>query len=110
MSKKKATRQRRSFTTAQKAEILRRHLSEKVPVSQLCEEHNLQPSVFYNWQRQAFLHLESALGAGSGKPDLASRRLHSEVETLRERLKKKDEVIAEVAAEMVNLKKELGEL
>ena len=47
MPKKK----RRSFTAEQKAAILRRHHIDKVPVSQLCEEAGLQPSVFYYWQK-----------------------------------------------------------
>ena len=38
---------RRSFTHEQKATLLARHYVEKVPVSQLCEENDLQPSVFY---------------------------------------------------------------
>lgn len=42
MSKK---RSRRHFTTEQKVEILRRHMVDKVPVSDLCNELGLQPSV-----------------------------------------------------------------
>ena len=49
MAKKKRTR--RQFTAEQKAAILRRHLMDKVPVSDLCAEYKLQPSVFYGWQR-----------------------------------------------------------
>jgi transposase-like protein len=36
---------RRKFTTDQKVAILRRHLVDKVPVSDLCEEYKIQPSV-----------------------------------------------------------------
>lgn len=46
------TRKRRHFAPEDKAAILRRHLSDKVPVSDLCDEYSLQPSVFYQWQRQ----------------------------------------------------------
>jgi len=44
-------RTRRHFTPDEKAAILRRHLADKVPVSDLCDEYHLQPSVFYLWQR-----------------------------------------------------------
>jgi transposase-like protein len=37
-------RSRRSSTSEQKAAILRRHLTDKVPVSDLCDEYNLQPA------------------------------------------------------------------
>jgi transposase-like protein len=40
---------RRKYTTEQKVAILRRHLVDKVPISQLCEEYKLQPSVLYQW-------------------------------------------------------------
>jgi len=36
-------RQRQNFSGAEKMAILREHLIEKVPVSEVCEEHGLQP-------------------------------------------------------------------
>jgi transposase len=53
-------RSRRHFTTEQKVAILKRHMVDKVPVSDLCDEENLQPSVFYTWQRQALENLAGA--------------------------------------------------
>jgi len=44
------TRKRRYYTSGEKAAILKRHLVEKVPVSDLCDELGLNPSVFYGWQ------------------------------------------------------------
>jgi transposase len=38
---------RRHFTAEQKGEILRRHLGDKVPVSDLCDEYGIQPSLLY---------------------------------------------------------------
>ena len=45
---------RRQFTPEEKATILRRHLADRVPVSDLCDEYHIQPTLFYLWQRQAF--------------------------------------------------------
>jgi len=39
-------RQRRHFTGAEKMAILRRHMVDKVAVSQLCEEHGIHPTHF----------------------------------------------------------------
>lgn len=109
MSKTKSVR--RSFTLEQKAAILRRHLVDKVSVVDLCEEHSLQPSVFYGWQKAMLLNLEASLAqSGQKQRDSTQARLERENEQLRAKLARKDEVIAEVAAEMVSLKKELGEL
>lgn len=51
-------RQRRQHTAEQKVAILRRHLVDKVPVSDLCNEYKLQPSVFYQWLKQAMENLD----------------------------------------------------
>jgi transposase len=44
----------------EKVAILRRHLLEKVPVSDLCEELALRPTVFYRWQKEFFENGASA--------------------------------------------------
>ena len=106
MSKSK----RRQWTTEQKVAILRRQFVDKVPVSQLCGELGLQPSVFYQWQRQVFDNLAGALttpappGPSRREKELVVKNAHLEA-----RLAKKDGVIAEISAEYVQLKKELGE-
>ena len=43
-----------NYTPAEKVTILRRHLIDRVPVSDLCDEYQLQPTLFYEWQRQFF--------------------------------------------------------
>jgi transposase-like protein len=45
---------RKNYSPTEKVAILRRHLIEKVPVSDLCDEHQLQPTQFYAWQKQFF--------------------------------------------------------
>ena len=40
------TKQRNHFTPEEKVPILRRHLLDKVPVSTVCEEAGIQPSLF----------------------------------------------------------------
>jgi transposase len=97
---------RRTFTAEQKAALLRRHHVEKVPVSQICTENDLQPSLFYHWQRQLFANAVSALQPATAP---RSRELEAKVEALEQRVAKKDEVIAWVTAEHVKLKKTLGE-
>lgn len=47
-------KERKHYTAEEKVAILRRHLLDKVPVSDLCEEHGLQPSLFYCWPKELF--------------------------------------------------------
>lgn len=46
--------ERRHFSGEDKVKILRLHLIEGKPVSALCEEHKINPSLFYQWQRTFF--------------------------------------------------------
>ena len=46
--------QRRHFSPEQKVALLRLHLLEKKPISDLCEEHQLSVNLFYLWQKQFF--------------------------------------------------------
>jgi transposase len=109
MSSTKKTR--RHYTTEQKVAILKRHMIDKVPVSDLCNELELQPSVFYQWQRQVFENLAGAFGTPAAENGASKREkeLAARAKELEAKLAKKDNVIAEISAEYVQLKKELGE-
>mgnify|MGYP003597323322 CR=1 FL=1 len=101
---------RRHHTPDQKMTLLRRHHLEKVPVSEICEDAELQPSVFYGWQHHLFDHgslafSESRKQAGPSR----EQELQAEVERLKARLARKDEVIAEITEELVLTKKAAGE-
>ena len=100
-------RKRRHFSPDEKATILRRHLSDKVPVSDLCEEYKIQPSLFYRWQRQLLAHAAKALEPQRGL-NRREKKIESKVEALETRLRRKDNVIAEISEEFVKVKKELG--
>jgi len=52
------SRVRKNYTPEEKVAILKRHLVEKVPVSDLCDELGLNPTVFYGWQKQFFCEEE----------------------------------------------------
>jgi transposase-like protein len=45
---------RRQFSPQQKIAILRQHLLEAVPISTLCDQHQINPTLFYRWQKELF--------------------------------------------------------
>jgi transposase len=100
-------RQRRRFNPEEKLKILRLHLLEQRPVSELCEEHNIQPTLFYQWQKNFFENGTAALQPRP-HPRSWSKEKHT-IAALQAKLRQKDEVLAAVVEEMVHLKKELGE-
>jgi transposase-like protein len=98
---------RRQFSPEQKIKILRQHLLEKTPISEVCEQHQITPTQFYQWQKTLFENGPAAFARPAG------RRPHNAAEArvakLEDKLKRKDEVIAEIMAEYIVLKKNLGE-
>ena len=45
---------RKRIMAEQKVAIVRRHLVENVPVSDLCDELGVHPNQYYGWQKQFF--------------------------------------------------------
>ena len=56
---------RRHFSGPERVAILKRHLVEKTPVSDLCDELGIGPSQFYRWQSELMeehIQLKKELG------------------------------------------------
>jgi transposase len=100
---------RRQYTAQEKMSILRRHLVDGIPVSDLCDELGLQPTVFYRWQKTLFEDGASLFDnhRSNGRQKQAEER---KIQALEAKLRRKDEVLSELMEEHVALKKSLGEL
>jgi len=101
---------RKFLTPEQKVTILREHLIEKVPVSQVCDKNVVSIVNFYNWQKQFF---ENGAAAFERKLNSANVKRQEDanlakIEVLETRLQQKNEVIAELLQEHVQLKKANG--
>ena len=103
------TTPRRLFTPEQKIAVLRRHLLEQVAVSQVCDELGIAPSLFYLWQRELFENGQLVFER-NGRPAHKTEAVKDQkIEALQAKLRRKDEVLAELMEEHVALKKSLGE-
>src|SRR5271167_3174356 len=102
-------KRRKHYTPEEKVAILRRHLVEGVPISDLCDESGLQPTVFYRWQKEFFENGAAAFQAKK-RPAREVEEKQKRIEFLEKKVQTKDEVLAELMAEHVALKKSLGEL
>lgn len=100
-------KQRKRYTAEEKVAILRRRLLENVAVSDLCEELGLQPTVFYRWQKEFFENGAAAFEQKGGRNHQAEQE---RIEYLQKKIQTKDEVLAELMAEHIALKKSFGEL
>jgi len=100
-------KQRKQYATEEKVGILRRHLLEREPISKLCDEVGLQPTAFYRWQKEFFENGASAFEQKARPKHSAEQQ---RIAYLEKKIQTKDEVLAELMAEHIALKKTLGEL
>ncbi len=99
-------RKQKQYRAVQKVAIIREHLLEKKPVSDICDKYGIHPSVYYRWQKQFFEGGDKAFAAP--KQDKVFSQLKQEVNWLESKLTRKDEVIGELMEEYVTLKKSVG--
>jgi transposase len=98
---------RKQYSAQEKVAILREHLLEGKPISEVCQRHQLQPTVFYGWQKTFF---ENGAAAFERKNKRAEEGKDRQIAALQTKLANKNEVIAELMEENVRSKKANGEL
>ena len=99
--------ERRHLSPQEKVAALKRHLLESVPVSEVCDQLGIAPTLFYRWQKEFF---ENGAAAFQTKGRADHQGEQERIEFLEKKIQRKDEVLAELMAEHIALKKELGEL
>jgi len=104
------TRQRRHFSPEQKVALLREHLVDKVPVSDICERIGIAVNLFYLWQKTFFENGQAAFTVGDKRRKTATDAKDQQFADLQAKLQRKHEVLSELMEEHVRLKKALGEL
>ncbi len=105
--RERVRKERKNYTAEEKVAILKRHLVDKEPISSLCDELALQPTVFYRWQKEFF---ENGAAAFQAKARPNHQVEQERIDYLEKKIQTKDEVLAELMAEHVALKKSIGEI
>jgi transposase len=90
--------------------ILREHLIEGVPISEVCDKHGVQPTLFYAWQKKLFEEGAAVFEQPRAKSPRQQASEQRRIAFLEAKLRNKDEVMAELLGEHVALKKSLGEI
>jgi transposase-like protein len=101
----RSMRARKRYTADEKVEILREVLEDGKTMSSVASEHSVHPNMVLNWRKQLF---ESALETFQVKrPDVSGKAAERRAKELGDELVRKDKVIAELAQEVLELKKTL---
>jgi transposase-like protein len=94
---------RKSYTAEEKVKILREVLEDGKSISQVADKYGLHPNNIFNWRKQLF---EGGLQTFRIKrTDISSKADDRKITALEDKIKQKDEVIAELAEELLGLKK-----
>jgi transposase len=100
---------RRHFTDHEKVAVVKRHLVDKVPVSDLCDEFDIYPNQFYDWLKRFFENGHLAFANGRKAKAVEDANVEK-IQKLEAKLQRKNEVMAELMEAHTQLKKDLGEL
>lgn len=100
-------KKRNKYLPEQKVQIIKKHLVDKVPLSDLCDQYGFHPTVFHRWLKAFF---ENGSKAFETKRDSEKARLEKKVAGLEAKILKKNDVLSELMEEHVSLKKSLGEI
>jgi len=99
MSKKK----RKRYKPEEKFKIIKEGVTKTRSVSEICEEYGIHPNQFYKWQKEFF---DSALDGFREKSQGRTRAAESREKEIQEKeIRRMKDVIAELASENIELKK-----
>jgi transposase len=98
------SKSRNNYNAEKKVEILREHLENQVPISELSRRYKMHPNMIHKWKKQLF---EGALDTFSGKQKNNLSQQNHKSSILEEKLKDRDSLIAEIMSDNIRLKKKL---
>jgi transposase-like protein len=96
--------ERRYISAEKKVEILRETLDNRMAISDAAEKYGVHPNMITKWKKQLF---EGALGTFTRTSDKNQKRLGDRIDRLELTLQKRDRLVAELASENIDLKKNL---
>jgi transposase len=99
--------ERRHFSPQEKIAILKRHLLEGTPVSTICDQLGIAPTLFYRWQKELFENGHSIFENGRKAKAVEDANVEK-IQKLEAKLQRKNEVMAELMEAHTLLKKILG--
>ena len=94
---------RKRYTSEEKIKILREVLEDGKSISSVAEAYGVHPNQIMNWRKQLFEGGEQVFQIK--RSDISEKAMEKQAKTLEEKLRHKDNVIAELAQELLELKK-----
>lgn len=103
-------RERKHYSPEQKVLILRELLENDIPISQLAENYQVHVNDIYNWKKKLFEGAKDIFQSKPGNQKQTSLE-QKKIEKLESKLKDRDEAIAMLLKENIEIKKSIdGEI
>ena len=94
---------RKRYTSEEKIKILREVLEDGKSFSSVAETYGVHPNQIMNWRKQLFEGGQQVFQIK--RPDISEKAIEKQTRALEDKLRHKDNVIAELAQELLELKK-----
>ena len=95
------SQKRRRWSAEEKLRIVLTGLQGDIEVSELCRREGINPTQYYGWKKHLFGSASKVFAKGSEKPSAKEQRMAAD-------LRRAKDVIAEITAENLDLKKGLS--
>jgi len=92
---------RRKWTAEEKLRIVLAGIQPGVEVSDLCRQEGINPTMYYYWKKKLLGSAKQVFDEKNGRPSAQEERKDAELQRLKD-------VIAEITAENLDLKKGLS--
>ena len=96
---------RKRYSAENKVSILREHLEKNISIADICEKYRIHPNQLYRWKKEFFENAAEIFSSKRGR----KKQDNTTIE-LENKIKERNEVIAELLQENLKLKKFSGEI
>ena len=96
-------RTRRTFSAEEKGRLVKELLLNSKSVSELAEENSIHPNILLSWKKECLENLDTVFVRR--RPDITEKAQKDKIASFEAKLQHKDAVIADLASEIMKLKK-----
>lgn len=96
---------RKRYSAEKKVSILREHLEKNISIADICEKYRIHPNQLYRWKKEFFENAVEIFSTKRGRKKKDTTTIE-----LVNKIKERNEVIAELLQENLKLKKFSGEI
>lgn len=100
-------KKKKRYTSEEKTIILREHLENNVPISELSEQYGIHPNAIYKWKKHLFETAPENLSGSNKRNNKELSKAEKRIAELEAQLSQRESLISELVEDNIKLKKTL---